>query len=176
MSGWHKKESSERKDPQLRMPHRAWWRMPLIPALGRQSQADFRVRGQPGLQSEFQDSQVYTEKPSLKQTNKQTNKQTKECLLKILKGIFLIHDWYVKVQPIVGETNPGQVVLGSMRNRAEQTIGNKPVSNTLPWPLYQLLPPGSCSVWVLVLASFGDELWYWTLSEINPFLYKLIQS
>ena len=33
---------------------RAWWRMPLIPALGRQ---------RPGLQSEFQDSQGYTEKP-----------------------------------------------------------------------------------------------------------------
>jgi hypothetical protein len=45
---------------------------PLIPALGRQRQADFSVRGQPGLQSEFQDSQDYTEKPCLeKQTNKQ---------------------------------------------------------------------------------------------------------
>jgi hypothetical protein len=43
----------------------AWWHMPLIPALGRQRQADFWVRGQPGLQSEFQDSQGYTEKPCL---------------------------------------------------------------------------------------------------------------
>jgi hypothetical protein len=34
-----------------------WWRTPLIPALRRQKQADFWVRGQPGLQSEFQDSQ-----------------------------------------------------------------------------------------------------------------------
>jgi hypothetical protein len=39
--------------------------MLLIPALGRQRQ-DFWVRGQPGLQSEFQDSQGYTEKPCLK--------------------------------------------------------------------------------------------------------------
>jgi hypothetical protein len=39
-----------------------WWYTPLIPALGRQRQADFWVRGQPGLQSEFQDSQDYTEK------------------------------------------------------------------------------------------------------------------
>jgi hypothetical protein len=43
---------------------------------------DFWVRGQPGLQSEFQDSQSYTEKKQnkTKQTkNKQTkNKQTKE--------------------------------------------------------------------------------------------------
>jgi hypothetical protein len=30
---------------------------PLIPALGRQRQADFCVQGQPSLQSEFQDSQ-----------------------------------------------------------------------------------------------------------------------
>jgi hypothetical protein len=53
-----------------------WWCTPLIPALRRQRQVDFRVRGQPGLQSEFQDSQGYTEKPCLenKQTNKQTNK------------------------------------------------------------------------------------------------------
>jgi hypothetical protein len=71
--------------------------MPLIPALRRQSQVEFRVRGQPSLQSEFQDSQGYTEKPSLekpqklktkqnktkqkkenqKPKNKQTNKQTK---------------------------------------------------------------------------------------------------
>ena len=39
-----------------------WWCMLLIPAFGRQKQADFWVWGQPGLQSEFQDSQDYTEK------------------------------------------------------------------------------------------------------------------
>ena len=41
---------------------------------------DFCVRGQPGLQSEFQDSQGYTEKPCLEKpkTKKQTNKQTKD--------------------------------------------------------------------------------------------------
>jgi hypothetical protein len=53
----------------------------LIPALRRQKQADFWVQGQPGLQSEFQDSQGYTEKPCLKTQktkNKQTNKKTSE--------------------------------------------------------------------------------------------------
>jgi hypothetical protein len=40
----------------------AWWYTPLIQPLGRQRQANFRVQGQPGLQSEFQDSQDYTEK------------------------------------------------------------------------------------------------------------------
>jgi hypothetical protein len=62
-----------------------WWRTPLIQALGRQRQrqrqVDFWVRGQPGLQSEVQDNQGYTEKPCLekqKQTNKQTNKKELE--------------------------------------------------------------------------------------------------
>jgi hypothetical protein len=47
---------------------------------------DFWVPGQPGLQSEFQDSRGYTKKPCLKkakQTNKQTEKkQTKQKNLK----------------------------------------------------------------------------------------------
>jgi hypothetical protein len=51
-----------------------WWCIPLIPALKRQRQADIWVRGQPGLQSEFQDSQGYTEKPYLK---KKQNKNKK---------------------------------------------------------------------------------------------------
>jgi hypothetical protein len=53
-----------------------WWCTPVIPALGRQRQADFCIRGQPGLQSEFQDSQDYTEKPCLeKQKNKTKTKK-----------------------------------------------------------------------------------------------------
>ena len=40
-------------------------------------QADLRVRGQPGLQSKFQESQGYIEKPSLEKPNQTTNKQTK---------------------------------------------------------------------------------------------------
>jgi hypothetical protein len=48
--------------------------MPLIPALRRQRQADFWVQGQPGLQSEFQVSQDYTEKPCLEKTKNQKPK------------------------------------------------------------------------------------------------------
>jgi hypothetical protein len=50
--------------------NRAWWRTPLIPALERQRQVDFWVRSQPGLQSKFQDSQGYTEKPCLEKKKK----------------------------------------------------------------------------------------------------------
>jgi hypothetical protein len=59
---------------------RRWWCTPLIPALGRQRQVDFRVRGQPGLQSEFQDSQGYTEKPYLEKqkTNNNNNNNKKD--------------------------------------------------------------------------------------------------
>jgi hypothetical protein len=54
-----------------------WWLTPLIPALGgRQRQVNFWVQGQPGLQSEFQDSHGYTEKPCLKK-----QKQNKSSIL-----------------------------------------------------------------------------------------------
>jgi hypothetical protein len=53
------------------------WHTPLIPALGRQRQADFWVWGQPGLQSEFQDSQGYTEKPCLENHNQTKPNQNK---------------------------------------------------------------------------------------------------
>ena len=36
-----------------------------LPALWRPRQVDFSFQGQPGLQSEFQDSHGYTEKPRL---------------------------------------------------------------------------------------------------------------
>jgi hypothetical protein len=47
--------------------------MPVIPALGRQRQVYFWVWGQPGLQSEFQDSQDCTEKPVLKNQKRGLN-------------------------------------------------------------------------------------------------------
>jgi hypothetical protein len=53
--------------------------MPLIPALRRQRQADFLVRGQRGLQSEFQDSVGYTEKFCLEKTKTKQNKTKKRC-------------------------------------------------------------------------------------------------
>jgi hypothetical protein len=45
-------------------------------------------------------------------------------------------------RPLVGGTISGLVVLGSIREQAEQARGSKPVSNIPPWPLHQLLLPG----------------------------------
>jgi hypothetical protein len=69
---------------------RQWGHTPLIPALGRQRQADFWVQGQPGLQSEFQDSQSYTEKPCLKKPKKKKKKKKKEKGLEKHGVCFLI--------------------------------------------------------------------------------------
>ena len=46
---------------------RWWWCTPLIPA---QKQAGLRVQGKTSLQSEFQDSQGYTEKPCLQKNQR----------------------------------------------------------------------------------------------------------
>ena len=42
---------------------------------------DFWVQGQPGLQSEFQDSQGYTEKPCLEKTKTKTKTKTKPKII-----------------------------------------------------------------------------------------------
>jgi hypothetical protein len=42
-------------------------------------------------------------------------------------------------RPLVGGTISGLVVLGSIREQAEQARGGKPVKNMPPWPLYRLL-------------------------------------
>jgi hypothetical protein len=57
--------------------------MPLIPALGRQRQVDLWVGGQPGLQSEFQDSQGYTEKPCLEKPKNNNNNNKKKVYFKV---------------------------------------------------------------------------------------------
>jgi hypothetical protein len=66
--------------------------MPLIPALRRQRQADFWVRGQPGLQSELQDSQGYTEKPCLEKT-----KKTKQNIIPFKNFIYAILEQQGKI-------------------------------------------------------------------------------
>jgi hypothetical protein len=44
-------------------------------------------------------------------------------------------------RPLVGGTISGLVVLGSIREQAEQSRGSKPVRNIPSWPPHQLLLP-----------------------------------
>lgn len=57
----------------------------------------------------------------------------------------------------MGGTLPGLMVLGSIKNQADQVMRSRPVSTTPPWLMHQLLPPSFCPVPVPVLASFNDE-------------------
>ena len=41
----------------------------------------------------------------------------------------------------MGGAISGLVVLGSIKEQAEQATGGKPVSNIPPWPLHQFLLP-----------------------------------
>jgi hypothetical protein len=51
------------------------WYITSVSALRRQKPINLQVRGQPGLQIEYRDSQGYTEKPSLRKTKeKKTTK------------------------------------------------------------------------------------------------------
>jgi hypothetical protein len=64
--------------------------------LGRQRQADFWVQGQLGLQSEFQDSQSYTEKACLeKNIKKKERKKLPNIQNRQYKGILRCAGLYV---------------------------------------------------------------------------------
>jgi hypothetical protein len=47
-------------------------------------------------------------------------------------------------RPLVGGAISGLVVLGSIREQAEQARGSKPVRNIPPWPLHQFLLTDLC--------------------------------
>jgi hypothetical protein len=78
-----------------------WWLVPLIPALRRQRQVDFWVWGQPGLQTEFQDSQGYTalkeKKPFLLLTlaPRQATETTLQCTTLALSVLLVTWDFAV---------------------------------------------------------------------------------
>ena len=71
--------------------------------------------------------------------------------------------------PSVG--GPGFYKKADCTGQGVQTSKQHP-----PWRVIQLLPPASCSVWVLVLTSFKDEQWCRSISQVNPFLPKLLWS
>jgi hypothetical protein len=85
---------------------RQWWHMPLIPALRRQRQADFWVRGQPGLQSEFQDSQDYTEKPRLEKKMRWSAYREPWLCFQNLPGAS-----QQSITPVSGYSMPSSIIL-----------------------------------------------------------------
>jgi hypothetical protein len=73
-------------------------------------------------------------------------------------------------RPLVGGTISGLVVLGSIREQAEQARGSKPVKNISPWSLHQPLLPD-----LLEFQSWLPwyEQQYGRVSRINSFLPNL---
>ena len=85
------------------------------PTLERQRQADFWVRGQSGIHSEFQDSQTYTEKPCL-----ETKQNKKRFVLHVL--VFFLNVWmFSKWTPGVQE---GQMEFSGFRKLELQIISS----------------------------------------------------
>ena len=78
-----------------------------------------------------------------------------------------------RAQPIVSSAIAGLMILSSIRRKGRQAMRSKPVSSTPPRPL-QLLPPGSCPIWVPVLISFTDEQQCGRELWINPFLPNFV--
>jgi hypothetical protein len=64
------------------------------PSTREAEEGDFWVQGQPGLQSEFQDSQGYTEKPCLKKPG------GKKKLSKIAQFPGMVEKKYIKEWPL----------------------------------------------------------------------------
>lgn len=63
---------------------------------------------------------------------------------------------------------------GFYKKQAEQAMGVILVASTPPWLLHQILGLGSWPFGIPILATFDDELWYESLSQINCFLPKLL--
>jgi hypothetical protein len=102
---------------------RAWCCTPLIPACGRRRQADFWVQGQPGLQSEFQDSQGYTEKPCLETHAPQKKRERKLNFIAFQgEALFGFQCW-----PRLGAA--GSRCLGSVHSLSHHCISTSNAKN-----------------------------------------------
>ena len=102
--------------------------------------------------------------------------QLREYLHKIQqKYRHFLNQWLMEEVPgYCGWCHPWSGVLWSLRKQTEWAMMSKPESSTLPWPLHQLLSPGSCPAWVLVQTSFDDKLWCGSISHMNLFFPNLL--
>ena len=60
--------------------------------------------------------------------------------------------------------HPAVVVLRAMRKQAEQVHVTKSLGKTLPWAMHQILPSGSCTIWLRYMIFLSDGLLYRTAS------------
>lgn len=58
--------------------------------------------------------------------------------------------------------------------KAKQAMKTKSVRGSLPWPVLQIVPPGSFTIWVPALTPFDDELWYGSVNWNKPFLSLIV--
>jgi hypothetical protein len=147
--------------------------MPLISALGRQRQADFWVRGQSGLQSEFQDSQVYTEKPCLEKKKKKELPDSD--WLSARPWLVLLARWYPVVLAKLSSQTPPQV--------QQDPASMQHLSKHAPWD-HRLLPTSLCKHSDLLasrafcschfLLSYLFTLQYTFQSSLSMFLGTLV--
>lgn len=61
------------------------------------------------------------------------------------------------------------LILDSKRKKAENATWSKSISDISPMPLYQILPPGSCSVSISALTSLSGYV-----NQINALLPRLL--
>jgi hypothetical protein len=92
-------------------------------------------------------------------------------------GHFLRQWLLVKGPAHYGWYLPGLMVLGSIREQAEQAMRSKPVSSILHGLfISSCLLSGSFPAWVLVLISFDDGLWCGSINWIILFFFGLLWS
>ena len=94
-----------------------------------------------------------TQLESLARRDPQLRNMLHKIVLQVsLEGIF--SDCLGTTHPIVYVVTPQLVVLGSIRKKAEQPMGNKPVRSTSLGTLHQRLHPSSYQICIPALIYF----------------------
>ena len=118
--------------------------MPVISALGRQRQVDFWVWGQPGLQSEFQDSQDCTEKPCLAKTkNQKTNnkkRNSRHACLTPTELYLEVFSWVPRSSCTVVQGQCPHPITIRYLLAAEERVSFLAIDTELVWFCFLLIP------------------------------------
>jgi hypothetical protein len=134
------------------------------PALRKLGQGDLGVWGQPGLQSEFQNSQGYTENPCLK-TNKQNKKQRQKkekAFISMLEINHISMQWgFAQTgKPFASKTNPcfSPKHKQSLFHEHSLACASADSVSTEVTTLPSQIPPWLLTNYVLVWINGGENL------------------